>query len=205
LLRIGVLLSERQRLQQKSYAPGPQTRDRRVTFTAALLRHRQNRRSWLRFSRVIFARWDNGENARKRRDIEGTHCWGNHSLRWQHAFRIPAGFFLFGSWIFVNLGLVPAVPQFDSNFVILAMAASVEALFLSTFILITQNRMSAAVEKRAELDLHISLLAEHEVTKLATLLAAIADRLGIETQDDAEVEEVKRDLAGSGNGQNRGD
>jgi uncharacterized membrane protein len=102
---------------------------------------------------------------------------------------------LFGFWIIVNLGLVPAVPQFDSNFVILAMAASVEAIFLSTFILITQNRMSAAAEKRAELDLHISLLAEHEVTKLATLLSAIADRLGVETEHDAEVEEVKRDVA----------
>ena len=52
---------------------------------------------------------------------------------------------------------------------ILAMVASVEAIFLSTFILITQNRMSAAADKRAELDLQISLLAEHEVIKLAAL------------------------------------
>jgi uncharacterized membrane protein len=102
---------------------------------------------------------------------------------------------LFGFWIMVNLGLVPGMPEFDPSLVVLAMVASVEAIFLSTFILITQNRMSAAAEKRAELDLQISLLAEHEVTKLATLLSAIAGRLGIEIEHDPDVEEVKRDVA----------
>ena len=98
---------------------------------------------------------------------------------------------VYGFWIIANLDLVPGVPKFDPSFVILAMVASVEAIFLSTFILITQNRMSAAADKRAELDLQISLLAEHEVTKLAALLSAIANRLGIQT----EVEELKEDVA----------
>jgi len=102
---------------------------------------------------------------------------------------------VYGFWILVNLGLVPGVPEFDPSFVILAMVASVEAIFLSTFILITQNRMSAAADKRAELDLQISLLAEHEVTKLAALVSAIADRLGIRTDVDAEVDELKQDIA----------
>ena len=51
------------------------------------------------------------------------------------------------------------------------------------------------LEKRAELDLQISLLAEHEITKLATLLSAIGERLGVETDVDAEVEELKQDVA----------
>ena len=102
---------------------------------------------------------------------------------------------VYGFWILANLGLVPGLPIFDPSFVILAMVASVEAIFLSTFILITQNRMSAAAEKRAELDLQISLLAEHEVTKLAALVSAIADRLGIRAEVDAEVEELKEDVA----------
>ena len=102
---------------------------------------------------------------------------------------------VYGFWILANLGVVPGVPKFDPSFVILAMAASVEAIFLSTFILITQNRMSAAADKRAELDLQISLLAEHEVTKLAALLSAVADRLGVETDVDAEVEQLKEDVA----------
>jgi uncharacterized membrane protein len=55
--------------------------------------------------------------------------------------------------------------------------------------------MSAAADKRAELDLQISLLAEHEVTKLAALVSAIAGRLGIRTEVDAEVDELKQDIA----------
>src|SRR3954469_24655420 len=46
---------------------------------------------------------------------------------------------VFGLWILINLGWIPFIPRFDPSFVILAMAASVEAIFLSTFVLITQN------------------------------------------------------------------
>lgn len=102
---------------------------------------------------------------------------------------------LFGLWIVVNLGLVPGAPRFDPSFVILAMAASVEAIFLSTFILITQNRMTTAARKRAELDLQINLLAEHEVTRLVALLSAVAERLGVKTEVDSEVGELKKDVA----------
>lgn len=102
---------------------------------------------------------------------------------------------LFGLWIIGNLGVVPGVPQFDPSFVILAMVASVEAIFLSTFILISQNRMTAAADKRADLDLQINLLAEHEVTKLVALVSALADRMGIKTEVDPEVEELKQDVA----------
>ena len=55
---------------------------------------------------------------------------------------------LFGGWIIANLPGVP-LPHFDPTFVALAMVASVEAIFLSAFILITQNRMTAQAEKRA--------------------------------------------------------
>jgi uncharacterized membrane protein len=67
------------------------------------------------------------------------------------------------------------------------MVASVEAIFLSTFILISQNRMAAAADKRADLDLQINLLAEHEVTKLIALVSSIADRTGVGIEVDAEV------------------
>jgi uncharacterized membrane protein len=102
---------------------------------------------------------------------------------------------VYGFWILANLGVVPGVPAFDPSFVVLAMVASVEAIFLSTFILMTQNRMSAAADKRAELDLQISLSAEHEVIKLAALLSAVAERLGIQTEVDGEVEELTEDVA----------
>jgi uncharacterized membrane protein len=102
---------------------------------------------------------------------------------------------IFGFWIVANLGWIPGVPKWDESFVVLAMWASVEAIFLSTFVLISQNRMQAAADKRADLDLQISLLAEHEVTKLATLVAAIAERLGVRTEVDDELGEIKQDVA----------
>jgi uncharacterized membrane protein len=102
---------------------------------------------------------------------------------------------LFGFWIIANLGVVPGVPTWDPSFVILAMWASVEAIFLSTFVLISQNRMAAAADKRANLDLQISLLAEHEVTKLAALLTAIAERLDVRTNIEGELDEIAKDVA----------
>ena len=102
---------------------------------------------------------------------------------------------VFGFWIVANLGWVPGVPKWDESFVVLAMIASVEAIFLSTFVLISQNRMQAAADKRADLDLQISLLAEHEVTKLATLVSAIAEHLGVRTEVDQELGEIQQDVA----------
>ena len=56
--------------------------------------------------------------------------------------------------------------------------------------------MTAAADKRSDLDLQINLLAEHEVTKLVELMSAVADRLGVETDIDREsVEELKQDVA----------
>jgi uncharacterized membrane protein len=102
---------------------------------------------------------------------------------------------LFGFWIIANLGWVPGVPKWDESFVVLAMWASVEAIFLSTFVLISQNRMQAAADKRADLDLQISLLAEHEITKLVTLVSAMAERMGVRTEVDEELDEITQDVA----------
>ena len=102
--------------------------------------------------------------------------------------------FLFGGWIVWNLGWIPGLPLFDPSFVVLAMAASVEATFLSTFVRIRQNRMQAQAEKRAELDLQISLLAEHEITQLMTVLDAIARHVGVDYPGDVDIEEVEQDV-----------
>src|SRR5918995_3332848 len=91
---------------------------------------------------------------------------------------------VFGTWIAINLGWLPFAPRFDPSFVVLAMVASVEAIFLSTFVLISQNRMAALADKRADLDLQVSLLAEHELTKLAELVAALADHMGLNVKQD---------------------
>ncbi|HEY7382931.1 MAG TPA: DUF1003 domain-containing protein [Beijerinckiaceae bacterium] len=101
----------------------------------------------------------------------------------------------FGFWVVANLGWFPGIPEWDESFVVLAMLASVEAIFLSTFVLISQNRMAALADKRADLDLQISLLAEHEVTKLAALIGAIAERVGVKIELDSDLEEIKQDVA----------
>ena len=102
---------------------------------------------------------------------------------------------VYGIWIVVNLGLVPGIPQFDKSFVILATEASVEGIFLSTFVLISQNKMTAAADKRANLDLQVNLLAEHEITKVATMLATVMEHLGLPAYQDQEVEEIAHDIA----------
>ncbi|MDB5662653.1 MAG: hypothetical protein JWM38_1281 [Sphingomonas bacterium] len=100
----------------------------------------------------------------------------------------------YGLWLTINLGWLPILPRFDPSFVILAMEASVEAIFLSTFVLISQNRMAELADRRADLDLHINLLTEHELTKLTVLVAAIADRLGVESDADGELGDIVKDV-----------
>jgi uncharacterized membrane protein len=102
---------------------------------------------------------------------------------------------LFGGWLVINAGLIPGIKPFDPfPFVMLAMWASVEAIFLSTFVLITQNRMSQVAERRAELDLQISLLAEHEVTRLLSMVEAIGNHMGVRFESEG-LEELKKDVA----------
>jgi len=62
-------------------------------------------------------------------------------------------------------------------------------------VLINQNRMSATADKRAELDLQISLLTEHEVTRMLHLVSAMAERLKVHSAVDEEIEELKQDVA----------
>lgn len=98
------------------------------------------------------------------------------------------------AWILANLGAIPSLPAWDPTFVILAMVASVEAIFLSTFVLINQNRMAEHSERRAELDLQISLLNEHETTRLIEMVAALATRLNVSTPADNELPQLAENV-----------
>jgi uncharacterized membrane protein len=98
-------------------------------------------------------------------------------------------------WVSVNLGWLPIVPQFDPTFVILATFASVEAIFLSTFVLISQNRAARAADRRSELDLQTNLLSEHEITRLLSLTREIAQHLGIEKAADESLSELEQHIA----------
>ena len=103
--------------------------------------------------------------------------------------------FVYGGWLVVNAGLIPGVKPWDPfPFVMLAMTASVEAIFLSTFILISQNRMQKMADRRAELDLQISLLTEHELTRAIHMIDEVARRLGAPRPPEPELLDIKKDI-----------
>jgi uncharacterized membrane protein len=73
----------------------------------------------------------------------------------------------------------------------LAEVLSLEAIFLSTFVLISQNQLSEESEYRANLNLQIALLTEHEVTRVLQMLDAIQDKMGIENDEDSELADLE--------------
>ncbi len=100
----------------------------------------------------------------------------------------------FGLWIILNLGWLPVHPFDPFPFGLLTMIVSLEAIFLSTFVLISQNRAGVVADKRADLDLQIDLLAEHEITRLVILMDAIAEHLGVEVGRNPALNELKKDV-----------
>jgi uncharacterized membrane protein len=102
---------------------------------------------------------------------------------------------LFGTWLLVNTGIISQALVFDPYpFVMLAMFASVEAIFLSTFVLVSQNRQAELSTQRDELELQINLLAEHEITKLLVIADDIARHLGVPGKP-LETDPLKREVA----------
>jgi uncharacterized membrane protein len=97
---------------------------------------------------------------------------------------------IFSVWILGNKGLIPGFPVFDKYpFMLLNVAVSLEAIFLSTFVLIKQERMSRRADQRAQLDLQINLLSEREMTAVLQMLQRISQRLGVHSSG-REVEEL---------------
>lgn len=93
---------------------------------------------------------------------------------------------LFAAWIAYNT--LPWFKPFDPYpFTFLTLIVSLEAIFLSTFILISQNYDMRVSERRNQLDLQINLLAEQENTKALQLLERIAKKVGAHMSDDTQV------------------
>jgi len=89
----------------------------------------------------------------------------------------------FGGWILLNL--IPGIPHVDAfPFTFLTLIVSLEAIFLSTFILISQNLETRISERRSHLDLQLNMLSEQENTKMITILQAIAEKVGADLSHD---------------------
>ena len=99
----------------------------------------------------------------------------------------------FALWLLLNTGRLGIRPFDPFPYGLLTMIVSLEAIFLSTFVLISQNRMSVQAEHRADLDLHIDLLAEYELTRVLQMLDAIQEKMGIENDQDLELAELERE------------
>jgi uncharacterized membrane protein len=97
----------------------------------------------------------------------------------------------FTLWIVLNT--VPGGPQFDKfPFTFLTLTVSLEAIFLSAFILISQNEETRVADRRNALGLQVNLLTEQENTKMLKMLAAIGAQLGVEFDGDPSLEALQQ-------------
>jgi uncharacterized membrane protein len=97
----------------------------------------------------------------------------------------------FAVWCVWNTHLIPGLAPFDPfPFGLLTMIVSLEAILLSIFVLIAQNRSARIDELRQEIDLQVNLIAEDELTKLLCLVAKIAEKQGIDVAGDQELQQM---------------
>jgi uncharacterized membrane protein len=97
----------------------------------------------------------------------------------------------FVGWCAWNSGLIPGLVPFDPfPFGLLTMVVSLEAILLSIFVLIAQNRAERGNELRAEVDLQVDLITESELTKVLEIVAKLAAKQGLDLSGDAELAEM---------------
>ncbi|MGI9043083.1 MAG: DUF1003 domain-containing protein [Gemmatimonadaceae bacterium] len=121
------------------------------------------------------------------------------AANWLTTLASSTGFFLFhiswfAAWLLWNSPLLPG-PKFDPfPFGLLTMIVSLEAIFLSIFVLMTQGRESRIGELREELTLQVNLRIEEEVTKTLHLVAGLYTRMGHTLGNDPDLKEMLKPL-----------
>ncbi len=99
----------------------------------------------------------------------------------------------FGGWIVWNNGWVAGLEPFDPYpYGLLTMVVSLEAIFLSSFVLLSQNRSAKVADLREDVDLNINVQTELEVTKLLNLVDDIHGHLGLRKKHDKELQQLKQ-------------
>ena len=90
----------------------------------------------------------------------------------------------FGFWIVINLGLLGAGIEFDKfPFGLLTLIVSLEAIFLSTFVMISQNRQANAADIRSQLDYQVNVKAEKEIDVVMKTLQRMSEKQGVDIHD----------------------
>ena len=101
----------------------------------------------------------------------------------------------FITWLVLNSGRWPGLVFDPYPFTLLGTLVSFESVFLTTFVLIKQNREGDRASQRSHLDLQVNLLSEKEITKVLQIVQRISDRVGAEYTQDAELDELLADTA----------
>jgi len=96
----------------------------------------------------------------------------------------------FGAWVLANTGMLGLEPFDPFPFGLLTLVVSLEAIFLSIFVLMAQSRESSVAELREEVSLQVVLRMEEEVTKTLQLVAGLYPRLGQQVANDPELQEM---------------
>ena len=123
--------------------------------------------------------------------------WSDHLADQITAFSGSMLFFYlnalwFAIWIPLNIGWFGVEPFDPFPFGLLTMIVSLEAIFLATFVLISQNRQSLQADRRQKVNMQVDMLAEQEVTKLIHMVAEIHEHLGIGHPNDGELQRMGR-------------
>jgi uncharacterized membrane protein len=134
-----------------------------------------------------------------RREADEARGFQDHLADWITHFSGSMAFVYFHvvwftGWVLLNFG-IGGFPAFDPfPYGLLTTIVSLEAIFLSTFVLVSQNRQAQVAEQRAELDLQINLLSEYEITRILSLVDAIAKRVDVDVCEDDELKELEEDV-----------
>jgi len=94
-------------------------------------------------------------------------------------------------WMTWNTGLL-GLPPFDPfPFGLLTMIVSLEAIFLSTFVLISQNREQRVNGIRDEIETQVNLYGEQELTQVLRIVHRIEKHLGLQDDDEESVKAME--------------
>ena len=93
-------------------------------------------------------------------------------------------------WVAINTGLTTLRPFDPYPFCFLGLLVALEAVFLSTFVLMNQSRQARQAEHWAHLNLQIGLLSEQEATKTLQMLTMVCNHMDIKTSQDQELKEM---------------
>jgi uncharacterized membrane protein len=85
----------------------------------------------------------------------------------------------FAIWVLVNVRVLPIRPFDPFPFSLLMSIVSLEAIFLTLFVLASQKRLTEDADRRAHLDLQVNLLSEQEMTVVLQMLKEVCEHLGL--------------------------